>query len=99
MVDLNGNGRSNMYDYVNLLRYLLLTCVSILLGYTISDWNPDFYKQFTTPKGQFALIFVFLVTGLVKFKNNPQWKSQVAVMACVSAVSVYMMSKMNAIEP
>lgn len=93
MFNINGNGKSDMYDYVNLFRYLLLTCVSILLGYTISDWNPDFYKQFTTPQGQFALIFVFLVTGLVKFKKNSQWKSQVAVMACVSAISVYIMKK------
>ena len=97
MFNLNGNGKSDMYDYVNLMRYLLLTCVSILLGYTISDWNPDFYKPFTTPKGQFALIFVFLVTGLAKFKNNKQWKSQIAVMACVSAVSVYGMDKYKSI--
>ena len=95
MFDLNGNGKRNIYDYVNLFRYLLLTCVSILLGYTISDWNPDFYKQFTTLKGQFVLIFVFLVTGLVKFKNNPQWKSQVAVMACVSFLSVLIMQKIK----
>jgi len=97
MFNLNGNGKSDMYDYVNLLRYLLITIAGILLGYTISDWHPDKYKPLTVPKGQFTLIFIFLVTGLVRFKNNQNWKSQIVVMACVSALSVYAMNKIKTI--
>lgn len=89
--NFNGNGKSNSFDQLNLVRYFLLTCVSILLGYTISDFNPTFYKNFHTFQGQFILIFTFLVTGLVQFKDNPYWRRHVVIMACVAFGSAHIL--------
>ena len=95
MLNLNGNGTSNLYDYVNLLRYLLMTVAGMLLGYTISDWHPDKHKQFTLPTGQFVVIFSFLVTGIVKFKNNKNWKFQIIFMGLISLIFVYILNKIK----
>ena len=58
------------------------------LGYTISDLHPDIHRMFTTKYGQFIAIFVFLVSGLVKFKNN-NIIHQILFMFVLSILSVW----------
>ena len=95
MLNANANGNIDIYDYVNLCRYLILTITSVLLGYTIADFNPKFYEHFQTPKGQFCLIFTFLVTGLIRFKKNTHLYRRLFVMAIISAISVFILQELK----
>ena len=94
-ININGNGQIDQFDYINLLRYICLTLTSVILGYTISDFNPEFFKLFTTPFAQFCIIFIFLMTGLVKIKGNSRVKKQTVVMGCVSLFSVFVLQSMK----
>ena len=95
MINLDANGKINSNDIVYLVRHLLLVLSSIALGYTISDLSPDIHKMFTTTKGQFLAIFVFLMTGLVKFTNNTNFVQQTIAMFMLSALSVFILQSLK----
>lgn len=93
--NINGNGKSNIYDYVNLIRYLVLVVVSISIGYTISDFNPEVLALFHRFDVQFASIFLLLVSGLLKFKNNKFWKRQIFVFLVLSYLFTHMLQSLK----
>lgn len=95
MINLNSNGKINGNDVVYLVRHLLLVLSSIALGYTISDMSTDIHKMFTTTKGQFIAIFVFLMSGLVKFKDNRNILQQTAFMFILSTLSVFILQSLK----
>lgn len=95
MINLDSNGKINGNDVVYLVRHLLLVLSSIALGYTISDMSPDIHKMFTTTKGQFIAIFVFLMSGLVKFKDNRNILQQTAFMFILSTLSVFILQSLK----
>jgi|SaaInlV_120m_DNA_3_1039746.scaffolds.fasta_scaffold51539_2 hypothetical protein len=84
MLNLNRNGKINAGDYIYLTRHMVLVLSSIALGYTISDIDPRIHSVFTTPMGQFLSIFMFLASGLVKFRNNANVVYELLFMFMVS---------------
>ena len=95
MLNLNANGKINSGDYIYLIRHLVLIMSSISLGYTISDLDPSIHKYFTTSSGQLISIFAFLVSGLVKFRNNKTLIHQLIFMLFLSIVSTFIIQQIK----
>lgn len=95
MINLNDNGKINIYDSFYFLRHILLIFSSIVLGYTISDLDPRIHNFFTTYYGQFLAIFIFLISGLIKIKNNNKLILQIFIMLIFSVICVYILQKIK----
>jgi putative Ca2+/H+ antiporter (TMEM165/GDT1 family) len=93
MININSNGVVDGYDYVTFLRYFIMTITSVFLGYIVSDYSPSVLTQLTKPIAQIIIIYLFLVSSLIRFKNGKKIANKLLVLLFVTLVTVYILQK------